>query len=108
MYTLFVTVDVKPDKVDEFLAAITVNAEASLRDEPGCLAFDVHRDIETPTRFYFYEIYTDEDAFTVGHRGAPHYAAWQAVAKDVLVAGSHQNTFATPLHLGSSAAADVP
>jgi autoinducer 2-degrading protein len=102
MYTLFVTVDVQPDKIDEFVTAITENAAASLRDEPGCLVFDVHRDLETPTRFYFYEIYTDEDAFTTGHRGAPHYAQWQQVAKEVLVAGSHRNIFAEPVHRGSS------
>ena len=63
-YTVMVTVDVRPDRIDEFLAGITTNAIASLRDEPGCLAFDVHRDLHTPTRFYFYEIYTDENAFT--------------------------------------------
>lgn len=102
MYTLFVTVDVRPEKVDEFVEAITANAESSLRDEPGCLVFDVHRDITTPTRFYFYEIYTDEEAFRTGHRGAPHYARWQEVAKDVLVEGSHRATFAESLHLGRS------
>jgi len=45
-YALFVTLDVHPDKPTEFIEAITVNAAASLRDEPGCLAFDVHQDIE--------------------------------------------------------------
>jgi (4S)-4-hydroxy-5-phosphonooxypentane-2,3-dione isomerase len=102
VFTLFVTVDVRPEKIGEFTEAITANATSSLRDEPGCLVFDVHRDIETPTRFYFYEIYTDEEAFTTGHRGAPHYAQWQAIAKDVLVEGSHRATFAETLHLGSS------
>ncbi|MGW5148728.1 putative quinol monooxygenase [Rhodococcus koreensis] len=29
---------------------ITENARASLRDEPGCLIFDVHRDNTIPTR----------------------------------------------------------
>lgn len=100
MFTLFVTVDVRDDKIDEFLDAITTNAAASLRDEPGCLVFDVHRDNETPTRFYFYEIYTDEDAFHTGHRGAPHYAAWQDAAKVCLVDGANP-TFATPIHLGA-------
>lgn len=68
MYTLFVTLDVHPDKVDEFVDAISVNAAASLRDESGCLVFDVHRDVENPTRFYLYEVYTDEDAFRIAHR----------------------------------------
>ena len=102
MYTLFVTVDVQPDKIDEFVAAITANAQASLQDEPGCLTFDVHRDNETPTRFYFYEIYTDEEAFQTGHRASPHYAQWQEAAKDVLVDGSLRRVSAETVHLGSS------
>ncbi|WP_396921155.1 putative quinol monooxygenase [Mycolicibacterium sp.] len=104
MYTLFVTLDVHADRVAEFLDAITVNATASLRDEPGCLAFDVHRDAENPTRFYLYEIYADEDAFRVAHRGAPHYARWQDAARRCVVDGSHRNTFAHPVHLGGTAA----
>lgn len=97
MYTLFVTLDVHPDRRDDFIEAITTNAAASLRDEPGCLTFDVHQDIETPTRFYLYEIYTDEDAFRIAHRGAPHYARWQDAAKVCVVSGSHKNTFARPI-----------
>jgi autoinducer 2-degrading protein len=100
MFTLIVTVDVHPDRHDEFKTAITVNAESSLRDEPGCLAFDVHQDAENPHRFYFYEIYTDEDAFRVAHRNAPHYAQWQHAARVCVVEGSHHNTFARPVHLG--------
>jgi autoinducer 2-degrading protein len=104
MYTLFVTLDVHPDKLDDFVDAITTNAAASLREEPGCLAFDVHQDIQTPTRFYLYEIYVDEDAFEVAHRGAAHYARWREAAKVCVVEGSHKNTFARPVRLGSIAA----
>ena len=101
MYTLFVTLDVRPGKLDDFVDAITLNAEASLRDELGCLAFDVHQDIENPTRFYLYEIYVDEDAFRITHRGAAHYARWQEAAKECVVDGSHQNTFARPVRIGA-------
>lgn len=102
MYTLFVTLDVHADKVDVFVDAISVNAAASLRDEPGCLIFDVHQDVETDTRFYLYEVYADEDAFRIAHRGAPHYADWQKAAKVCVVQGSHTNTFARPIRLGSA------
>ena len=101
MYTLFVTLDVHAETIDEFVDAITTNAAASLRDEPGCLTFDVHQDAQTPTRFHLYEIYVDEDAFRIGHRGAPHYARWQEAAKKYVVAGSHHNTFARPIRLGT-------
>ncbi|AKS34330.1 putative quinol monooxygenase [Mycolicibacterium goodii] len=102
MYSLFVTLDVHRDRLPEFVDAIMANAAASLRDEPGCLVFDVHQDAERPTRFYLYEIYTDEDAFRTAHRSAPHYARWQKAAKVCVVEGSHQNTFARPIRLGGA------
>jgi autoinducer 2-degrading protein len=101
-FTVLVTLDVRPDRIDEFLAGIITNAKASLRDEPGCLVFDVHRNHETPTRFHLYEIYADEDAFYTAHRSAPHYAAWQEVARDCLVEDGLRNDFAVPIHRGST------
>jgi LDH2 family malate/lactate/ureidoglycolate dehydrogenase/quinol monooxygenase YgiN len=100
-FTVMVTLDVLPERIDEFIAGITTNAIASLRDEPGCLAFDVHRDNATLTRFHLYEIYADGDAFAVAHRSAPHYAAWQNIASHCLIEGGHHNEFATPIHLGA-------
>ncbi|MGE4361614.1 MAG: putative quinol monooxygenase [Mycolicibacterium sp.] len=102
MYSLFVTVDVRADMVDEFVAAISANANASLRDEPGCLSFDIHRDVEQPTRFYFYEVYTDETAFREGHLGSAHYATWHAAAEKLLEAGSQQILFADVIRYGAA------
>jgi autoinducer 2-degrading protein len=96
MYTVFVTIDVDPASVDEFVEAIKVNSEASLRDEVGCLRFDVHRALDDPNRFYLYEIYRDEDAFFVEHRGAPHYAAFREVVSRTVPAGT-ENVFAEPV-----------
>lgn len=101
MFTLFVTLDVHVERVDDFVTAITSNAVASLREESGCLAFDVHQDAQISTRFYLYEIYSDEDAFRVAHRNSPHYARWQEAAAICVVPGSHHNTFAYPIHLGA-------
>jgi autoinducer 2-degrading protein len=96
MFTVVVDLVVRPERLEEFLAGIHANAVASLRDEPGCLRFDVHRSTEQPNRFLLYEIYADPDAFYVAHREAPHYAAWREVAAGCLVEGGHVNTFAVP------------
>ena len=96
MYTVLVTLDVVPDHVEEFLTGIHTNARASLRDEPGCLRFDVHRSLDDPFRFVLHEIYRDEDAFTKEHRAARHYAAWRDVAARCVRPGRHVNTFLTP------------
>lgn len=100
MFTLFVTVDVRAERIEQFLQAITKNAVASLRDEPGCLAFDVHRDQQDPTRFYFYEVYVDEDAFRNGHCVASHYAEWTRAAEEVVIDGGTRLVYAQPVHLG--------
>ncbi|MFD3486568.1 putative quinol monooxygenase [Streptomyces sp. NPDC058665] len=96
MFTVFVTLTVKPELVDDFLEGIHVNARASLRDEPGCLRFDVHRSTEKANVFHLYEIYADERSFRVSHRRAPHYTAWRAVAERYVEPGGHVNTFGAP------------
>ncbi|MEU4427205.1 putative quinol monooxygenase [Actinoplanes sp. NPDC024001] len=95
MFTVIVTLDVRPERVDEFLQGIAVNARASLRDEPGCLRFDVHRVTGVPNRFLLYEIYTDEQAFRQAHRAAPHYADWLTVVDRCVL--NKTNLYATPV-----------
>jgi autoinducer 2-degrading protein len=97
MFTVLVNLDARPERLEEFIASITENARASLRDEPGCLRFDVHQHVDDSTRFVLHEVYADEDAFHLAHRSAPHYAAWQQVAARCVVPGSHVNTFCRPL-----------
>lgn len=97
MLTALVALAVRPERLDEFVEGIGANARASLRDEPGCLRFDVHQQVDDPTRFLLHEVYADDDAFHSAHRSAPHYAAWRAVVDRCVVPGSHVNTFARPV-----------
>ena len=97
MFTVLVGLAVRPERLDDFVAGIRANARASLRDEPGCLRFDVHQQVADPTRFLLHEIYADEAAFHQQHRSAPHYAAWREVADRCVLPGTHVNTFARPL-----------
>lgn len=101
MYTVFVTLDVREERMDEFTEGILANARASLADEPGCLRFDVHRSATEPTRFHFYEIYRDRQAFENEHRSAAHYAEWRKVVESCVIPGSHHNAYGEPLLLGA-------
>lgn len=92
---------VRPAQRERFLEAIRANATASVRDEPGCLRFDVSQERTDPDTYLLYEIYQDERAFDA-HRRTPHYAAWQAVRDDLLVPGGQQNTVAHLLHGGTT------
>jgi autoinducer 2-degrading protein len=83
MLALFVSLKVKPDLRDRFLAAAEDDSICSVRDEDGCLRFDVLQDGADPNRFFFYEVYRDQSAFDA-HRQAPHFARWSAASQEVL------------------------
>ena len=83
MHTVIVSLQVKPDMVDQFLETIGETSRASRRDEPGCLRFDVVRDNDDPHHYLFYEVYRDADAFAA-HRDSDHYAQWREAADEVL------------------------
>jgi autoinducer 2-degrading protein len=97
MFVVIVDLAVRAEHLEEFVDGIRAQMRASLRDEPGCLRFDVLRSTEDPLRFVLHEVYVDEDAFRLAHRAAPHYAAWREVAARCVQPGSHVNTYATPL-----------
>jgi (4S)-4-hydroxy-5-phosphonooxypentane-2,3-dione isomerase len=92
MFSLTVHLQVRPEDRDEFLAAITTNAEASVRDEAGCRRFDVTAVEGDDNRFLLHEVYDDAEAFEA-HKQAPHFAAWRQVADRVLT--SQVNTRGT-------------
>ena len=82
MFTLFVTVKIKPGHRDEFIAATKGDAEGSNTKEPRCLRFDVLADNNDPNTVYLYEVYEDRDAWETAHRGMPHYTAWREAVAD--------------------------
>ena len=83
MYAVVVPLKVKPEMREKFLAAALDDSTCSLRDEPGCVRFDVLQDNADPNRFFFYEVYRDEDAFKA-HQASAHYPRWRAAAAEVL------------------------
>ena len=83
MFSLVVQMEVRPGRREEFLAGMAANAEASVRDEPGCLRFDVCAVEGDENRFLLYELYTDAAAFEA-HKASPHFATWRTVAAEVV------------------------
>jgi (4S)-4-hydroxy-5-phosphonooxypentane-2,3-dione isomerase len=79
MICMLVEVHIKPAAVDEFLELMTHDATVSVRDEPGCLRFDIMRDNDDPCKFFFSEVYRDEAA-RLAHRETPHFAIWMEFA----------------------------
>jgi autoinducer 2-degrading protein len=75
MLVVHVHARVRPEQVENFLAATLVNARASLA-EPGVLRFDVIQDQADPAHVVLVEVYRDADA-PAAHKLTPHYAAWR-------------------------------
>lgn len=96
MLIVFVKFTVLPGRMDEFLEGIRLNAASSLRDEPGCLRFDVHRSLDRDDEVLLYEIYRDPEALETGHRGSPHYAEWRKIVARCVPDGGHVATLAAP------------
>ena len=84
MLIRLIEAQVKPEMRERFLEAIRDDSEHSVRDEPGCLRFDVLQDAEDENKFYYYEVYRDE-ASLAAHRQTPHFARYAAASPELLV-----------------------
>lgn len=78
-YALVVRIQIKPDCVEQFMAAVKANGKAARETEPGCRAFDILQDPADPTRVMLYEVYDDEAAFQA-HQATPHFQHYLATA----------------------------
>ncbi len=75
MFTIVATLYPKPEHRDAFLAAGREDAISSVRDEPGCVRFEVHENTDNPEELVFIEWYHNEAAFDA-HTKMPHFAAF--------------------------------
>jgi autoinducer 2-degrading protein len=78
MLVMIVSVKIKPELRQRFLETIEDDAICSVRDEPGCVRFDVLQDESDENRYYFYEVYRDNDALEA-HQQTPHFERWMKV-----------------------------
>lgn len=75
MHATLVHVHVRPEHIEQFIAATKANHEASIK-EPGNLRFDVLQSPEDPGRFILYEVYATAAA-AAAHKETPHYQKWR-------------------------------
>ncbi len=75
MIVVHVSVHVKPDMVDAFIAATILNARKSVQ-EPGVARFDVIQRDDDPTRFILVEVYRSAEA-SARHKDTTHYQIWR-------------------------------
>ena len=83
-FVLFITMTLEPGTQDAFMPIIKENAEASVRDEPGCQQFNVLLpNEEKADTLYLYEAYDDEAAFAA-HQATAHYKKFKEIGSDMV------------------------
>lgn len=80
-YCLNVTLYVKPERREEFLAVIKQNQEGTLKNEPLVLVYDWGEDLKEPNTFHFQEQYQGEEGF-IAHTQSSHFAHWKRFAEE--------------------------
>ena len=84
MISLLITVEVNPDRVDEFVRYITEEAEDARTKEPGCRGFRISRSIDKANVFTLAEFYDDMAALEE-HRKTPHFLLFRQRADTGLI-----------------------
>ncbi len=72
----------KPEKQED-LASMLAQLAAASRNDPGCISYSFHVDIEDPTTFRSIEMWESEDQMNA-HMQTPHIGAAIAAAPDLL------------------------
>lgn len=87
MIVTCVHVHVKPEAIDAFIEATTINHKNSVK-EPGNLRFDFLVQADDPTRFMIYEAYDNEEA-AAAHKNTEHYLRWRDTVQDMMADPRH-------------------
>ena len=82
LFVVVVEFHLKPGARSQFRALIDANADASVRDEPGCLQFDVLEPEGENDRVLLYEIYIDKAAFDA-HLQTEHFRVFNNASGDL-------------------------
>jgi quinol monooxygenase YgiN len=82
MLTVIAKVTAKPEETARVKAALEAVLEP-VRNEEGCLLYDLHQDIDDRNIFFFYENW-DSPLHLDKHRLAPHMVNLGKTIKDLL------------------------
>jgi len=82
-YIQIAEIEVDPTQLESYKAAVKVQIEAAVRQEPGVLAlFSVsHKD--NPAHVTVFEIYRDREAY-LAHLQAPHFLKYKATVEKMV------------------------
>lgn len=84
MIALFASMDVRPECIDDALAACRAVREPSQK-EAGCLRYDFYQSPDTPTNIVFFEEWESREILTA-HFAEEHFKTFFAAVQPFMVA----------------------
>ena len=97
LFVLIVQLEIVPSELENFKAAITENAQASVRDEPGCREFNVVIEKENASHLLLFEIYENAQAFAA-HQASPHFKQYAAATARMIKSSKRVELIAVALN----------
>lgn len=82
MNTIIARLTMQDGKEEEALAHLRKMGDAVQANEPGALAYAIHRSLENPSEIVFVEVYADDAAFQT-HMQTPHMGEFRGAFAEV-------------------------
>lgn len=92
--------EIDPDQLDRYRAAVTEEIETSIRAEPGVLAIYAVAVRDAPTQLRFFEIYADAAAYSA-HLESAHFKKYLEITRPMIKSRKLIET--VPVMLGAKA-----
>lgn len=99
-YVRIAQLDINPQRLDEFKAALRESASSSVRMEPGVFTLYAVQLKENTNRFLVFEMYKDEAAYKT-HRDTPHFRKFFESTREMVTSRTFLDV--DPVVLGAQA-----
>ena len=90
--------EIDPDQLAPFIAAVTEEMAEAVRVEPGVVAIHAVAEKNNPARLHFFEIYANEGAY-LAHRESAHFRKYVETTAPMIV--SRELIETVPIQLSS-------
>jgi quinol monooxygenase YgiN len=82
-YVQIAEIEINPDQLEEYKAAVAEHAETAVRVEPGVLVLYAVSEKDHPTRIKVFEVYASTEAYRA-HLEAPHFIKYKTVTEKMV------------------------
>lgn len=96
-YCLNVHLNIKPDRIEDFLKAIKEDQKCTLKNEPLAMNFIIGQDTADENRYHLYERYVGKAGFDA-HCASEHFAEWQKTVESGIFASDPVLCFYNEAH----------